>query len=205
MIPASSTLVPTMNPGTSIRKTSGSPNALQRLTKRAALSAESLSRMPPSWRGWLPTIPTGRPPIRARQVMIVFANCGLRSSHAPRRRHLAVRREERQVLLDARDALLIVGHLEVADARLAAVHARAAELLLRDVLADRGTHEVRAGQRHRAAALDHRDEVGESGDVGGARRARAHQRGDLRDHAAHHHLFFEQVARAGEQRADGLL
>jgi hypothetical protein len=41
-----------------------------------------------------------------------------------------VRGHEREVLLDARDALLVVGHLEVADARLARVHARAAELLL---------------------------------------------------------------------------
>jgi hypothetical protein len=40
MTPAASTFVPTMNPGTSIRNTSGIPNALQRLTKRAALSAE---------------------------------------------------------------------------------------------------------------------------------------------------------------------
>ena len=104
-----------------------------------------------------------------------------------------------------RDALLVVGHLEVADARLAAVHARAAELLLRDVLADRRAHEVRPGERHRAAALDHRDEVGQAGDVRGARRARAHQRRDLRDHAAHHDLLAEQVAGAGEQRADRLL
>ena len=42
---------------------------------------------------------------------------------------------------------------------LAAVHARAAELLLRDVLADGRAHEVRSGERHRAAALDHRTAV----------------------------------------------
>ena len=80
------------------------------------------------------------------------------------------------------------------------MHARAAELLLGDVLADGGAHEVRAGERHRAAALDHRHEVGEARDVGGAGRARAHQRGDLRDHAAHHDLLAEQVPGAGEQR-----
>ena len=61
------------------------------------------------------------------------------------------------------------------------------------------------GERHRAAALDHRHEVGEAGDVGGAGGARPHQRGDLRDHAAHHDLLAEQVPGAGEQRADGLL
>jgi hypothetical protein len=37
-----------MNPGTSITNTSGIANALQRLMKRAALSAASLSRIPPS-------------------------------------------------------------------------------------------------------------------------------------------------------------
>src|SRR3712207_7638079 len=51
------------------------------------------------------------------------------------------------------------------------VHARAAELLLRDVLADRGAHEVRARERHRPAALDHRDEVGEARDVRGDRKS----------------------------------
>ena len=79
MIPAASTFVPTMNPGTSCRKTSGTPKALQRFTKRAALSDESLSRMPPSCRGWLATMPAGRPPKRAKQVTIVLAHCGLRS------------------------------------------------------------------------------------------------------------------------------
>ena len=59
------------------------PNALQRLTKRAALSAESLSRMPPSCLGWLATMPAGRPPKRAKPVMIVLANCGFMSKNSP--------------------------------------------------------------------------------------------------------------------------
>ncbi len=50
---------------------------------RAALSAESLSRIPPSCLGWLATIPAGRPPNRAKQVMIVFAHCGLMSKYSP--------------------------------------------------------------------------------------------------------------------------
>ena len=58
-------------------------NASQRLMKRAALSAESFSRMPPSCFGWFATIPTGRPPKRAKQVMIVFANFGLMSKQSP--------------------------------------------------------------------------------------------------------------------------
>ena len=101
-----------------------------------------------------------------------------------RRRLLAVLREVAQVLLDPLDALLVVGDLEVADPRLAAVHARAAELLLGDVLADRRPHQVRSGQRHRPAPLDHRHEVGQPRDVRRAGRARPHQRRDLRDHAA---------------------
>src|SRR4051794_9865694 len=243
MIPAASTFVPTMNPGTSWRKTSGRPNALQRLTKRAALSAESLSRIPPSWRGWLATMPAGRPPKRARhgdrlrplrleaQVLAVVDDpaddvldvvglpVGLGQDVqqrlvaavdrigrlAARRRLAVVRRGVRQVLADARDALLVVGHLEVADAGLAAVHARAAELLLRDVLADRGADEVRAGERHRAPPAHHRHEVREAGDVRGARRARPHERGDLRDDAARDNLLAEEVTGAGEQRADRLL
>ena len=83
MIPASSTFVPTMNPGTSMRNSSGMEYALQRLTKRAALSAESLSRIPPRCLGWLATIPVGRPPKRARQVMIVRAQRPLMSKYSP--------------------------------------------------------------------------------------------------------------------------
>ena len=85
------------------------------------------------------------------------------------------------------------------------MHARAAEFLLGDVLADGGLHEVRTRERHRAAALDHRHEVGEAGNVGGAGGARPHQRGDLGDHAAHHDLLAEQVPGAREHRAGGLL
>ena len=39
--------------------------------------------MPPSCLGWLATIPAGRPPKRAKQVMIVFAHWGLRSKQTP--------------------------------------------------------------------------------------------------------------------------
>ena len=118
---------------------------------------------------------------------------------------LAVRAEERQVALDRVDALLVGVDLEVAHAGHARVDARAAQLLLGHVLAGDRLGQVRAGERHRAAALDHRHEVGQAGDVGGAGGARAHQRRDLRDHAARHHLLAEQVARAREQRAGGLL
>ena len=65
--------------------------------------------------------------------------------------------------------------------------------------------EVRAGERHRALADDHRHEVGESRDVGGARGARAEHRRDHRDDARHLDLLAEEVARAGEERARRLL
>ena len=51
--------------------------------KRAALSAESLSRMPPRCLGWLAMIPAGRPPKRARQVMIVLAHWGFQVEVPP--------------------------------------------------------------------------------------------------------------------------
>ena len=46
------------------------------------------------------------------------------------------------------DALLVACHLHVTDARLARVHARAAQFLLGDVLADGSLHEVRPRERH---------------------------------------------------------
>ncbi len=122
-----------------------------------------------------------------------------------RRLLLAVRREVGEVVLDGLDALLVVLHLEVADARLAAVDLGAAELLHRDVLAGDGLGQVGAGERHRALADDHRHEVREARDVGGARGAGAHHRRDHRDHARHHDLLLEQVAGAGEHRPGGLL
>ena len=59
MMPCFSTADPTMKPGTSIRNTSGIPNASHSHVKRAALSAEFTSRAPPSTIGWLARMPTG--------------------------------------------------------------------------------------------------------------------------------------------------
>ena len=95
--------------------------------------------------------------------------------------------------------------LQVPDPRLAAVHPRAAELLLGDVLADRSAHQMRAGERHRSPPGHHRHEVGEPGNVGGTGGARPHQRGDLRDHPRVDHLLAEQLPRPGKQRSDRLL
>ena len=66
MMPWRSTSVPTMNPGTSARNTSGMPNASQHQMKRAALSAESTNSAPPLCTGLLATMPTGRPSSRPK-------------------------------------------------------------------------------------------------------------------------------------------
>ena len=106
----------------------------------------------------------------------------------------------------ALDALLVVGDLEVADARLARVHARAAELLLGDVLAVTAAF-TRCGP---ASAIEPRPLTI------GTKSARP---GMYAVPAAHgpisaatcgttpliDDLLAEQVAGAGEQRADGLL
>src|SRR3989338_9048225 len=105
MMPARSTLLPTMKPGTSWKNTSGRPKASHSMMKRAALSAESTSRAPPSTIGWLATIPTGAPPSR-RPVGVVRWEVG-------------------EVVLDRADAGTIVLDLEVAAAGDLAVDLRA--------------------------------------------------------------------------------
>ena len=49
--------------------------------KRAALSAESESRIPPFDIGWFATTPTGWPPARAKPITMFFAHVGLTSNH----------------------------------------------------------------------------------------------------------------------------
>ena len=83
MIPARSTFEPTMNPETSARYTSGTLYALQSQMNRAALSEESTKRTPPLTLGWFATIPTARPPSRAKPVMISRAKSAFTSSHEP--------------------------------------------------------------------------------------------------------------------------
>ena len=83
MIPARSTFEPTMNPETSARYTRGTLYALQSQMNRAALSEESTKRTPPLTLGWFATIPTARPPRRAKPVMISRAKRAFISSHEP--------------------------------------------------------------------------------------------------------------------------
>ena len=83
MIPCFSTALPTMKPGTSCRNTSGMLNASHSHTKRAALSAAFTSSAPPSTIGWLATMPTGRPSMRASAVTRFFAHSGFIQSTSP--------------------------------------------------------------------------------------------------------------------------
>ena len=49
------------------------PKESQKRTKRAALTEASMSRQPASSCGWLATMPTVRPSIRPKAVMMFFA------------------------------------------------------------------------------------------------------------------------------------
>ena len=84
----------------------------------------------------------------------------------------------------------VVGH-----AGQARVDVGAAELLGRDLLAGRGLHERRTAEKDRPGALDDDRFVGHGRDVGAARRARAHDDGDLRDALRRHaRLVVEDAA-----------
>ena len=83
MIPCCSTAVPTTNPGTSCRNTSGIPKASHSHTNRAALSAEFTSRAPPRTIGLEATMPTARPPTRASPVTTLRAHAAFISKNEP--------------------------------------------------------------------------------------------------------------------------
>ena len=117
---------------------------------------------------------------------------------------MVVRRQEREELARLREARLVVGRREVADAALGRVRRRAAEVLLGDLLVRDRLDDVGAGDEHVARALDHQDEVGDGGRVHGAPGARAHDAADLRDDAARERVAEEDVGVAGE-RLDALL
>ena len=116
-----------------------------------------------------------------------------------------VRRQERQEvahLLEARSARRRTTN--VGDARLRRVRHRAAELLLRDVLAGHRLHDVGTGDEHVRRALHHEDEVGHRRRVDRAAGARAEDHADLRDHARRLHVAVEDAA-VGVERDDAFL
>ena len=98
-----------------------------------------------------------------------------------------------QVVARGRQAGGLVLHQKVAAARDLAVHARAAHLLERHLLADHHLGHARRAQVHRGVALDHEHDVAERRDVGAARRRRPEQQADLRDRARQPHLVAEDA------------
>ena len=78
------------------------------------------------------------------------------------------------------DRVLVVGGEMIGDAGDAGVHVAAAELLGGDLLAGRRLHQRRAAEEDRAGAAHDDVLVAHRRHVGAARRARAHDHGDLR-------------------------
>ena len=73
------------------------------------------------------------------------------------------------------------------------MHARAAQLLGGDILADNRLHNLRAGQEHVAVALDHHHEVRQSGGIDRAARAGTENGGNLRHHAGCQNVALEYL------------
>ena len=80
------------------------------------------------------------------------------------------------------------------------VRHRAAELLLGDFLVGHRPDHVGTGHEHVARALDHDVEVGDRRRVDRAAGTRAHDRGDLRDHARRQRVAQEDVGVAAERQ-----
>jgi hypothetical protein len=76
---------------------------------------------------------------------------------------------------------------------------RAAELFLRDLLVSHGPDHVGAGHEHVARAFDHDVEVGDRRRVDRAAGARAHDGGNLRDHARGERVAEKDVGVAAER------
>ncbi len=99
--------------------------------------------------------------------------------------------------------IVVVFREVVGDARNARVDVRAAELLGRDLFARGGLHEGRSAEKNRASAFDDDRFVGHGGHVGTARRAGAHDDGDLRNPLGRHpRLVVEDAAEVLAVRED---
>ena len=104
--------------------------------------------------------------------------------------------EECEISLGGLDGFRLGLDEHVAAARDGAVHARAAQVLERDLLADDHLGHARRAQVHGGVALDHHHDVAEGGDVRAAGRARPEEQADLRHQARHLALHVEDAARA---------
>ncbi len=95
-----------------------------------------------------------------------------------------VRRQIAEQLANHAQAFGVVMRQEMRHAAGGVVRSRAAERFLGDILVGHGLDHVRSGDEHVAGVLHHEDEVGEGGGINRTAGARAHDGGDLRDHAA---------------------
>ena len=80
----------------------------------------------------------------------------------------------------------------------------AAQLLLGDFFVGDGLDDVRAGDEHVGRVARHENEIGDGGGINSAAGARAHDRADLRDHAAGERIAQENIGIA-RQRFDAFL
>ena len=120
---------------------------------------------------------------------------GLRLGGRLECRRLAIRgRHQRKIALGQLDGVLVGGGQHVTAAGDLAVHARAAELLERRLLADGHLHHARAAHVERGLAVDHDDEVGQRRQIRRAGRRRPEQDAHLRNHAGELDLVVEDPA-----------
>ena len=129
------------------------------------------------------------------------------------------RRKKTHQLANHGQAFGVVAGDEMRDAAGRVVRHGAAQVLLGDVLVRHGLDDVRAGDEHVRRVARHENEIGDGGRIHGAARARAHDRADLRDHAAgervaqknigvtrqRHHAFLDaraaRIVQANHRRA----
>ncbi len=115
-----------------------------------------------------------------------------------------VLRQEREQVARVVEHRLLVGADEMRHARAGRVRGRAAELLLRHLLAGDRLHDVGPGDEHVRRPLGHQHEVRDRRRVDGAAGARPEDQRDLRHHARRLDVPPEDLCVAGE-RDDALL
>ncbi len=118
---------------------------------------------------------------------------------APRRIVAIVLRQVTQQLADHAQAFGVVWRREMADAADGVVRRRAAQLFLGDVFVRHGLDDVGTGDEHVAGVVHHEDEIGDGGRIDRAARARSHDGGNLRHHAARQRVAQEDIGVSGER------
>src|SRR6266436_1018722 len=189
--------------------------ALQSQMKRAPLSEESTMRTPPLTLGWLATMPTARPPRRANPVMISWAKSRLISKKEPAstaplglagfagRRPLFVGgRHEGEIALGELDRLFVGGGEDVPAARHRAVHARAAQVLERDLLAHGHLDHARRADIEARFSVHHDHAVGQRREIRRSGRRRSEEDAHLRHHARELNLVVEDASGVEAARED---